>query len=136
VLEHRADDLAVDVDRAPRDRLLAERREPALDLRRGHRRDRLAAEGRGSDGRFRLQNSLATDRRDAYDAVSRVRDSFERVDDDLVNTCTVAPAAARAPTFTRAGPRRGRPRPRLSPAGADVDLIVDILPQHSSKVVT
>jgi hypothetical protein len=91
---------------------------------------------------FRLGGSppLATDRRDAYDAVSRVRHSFERVDDDLVNNCTVDPAAAWPPRSTRAGPRRGRSsrgRMRLlSPTGADVDLIVGVLPEHPSKVVT
>jgi hypothetical protein len=31
-----------------------------------------------------VESRLATDRRDAYDAVSRVRHSFERVDDDFV----------------------------------------------------
>jgi hypothetical protein len=30
--------------------------------------------------------------------MSRVRDLFERVDDDLVNNCTVDAAAARPPT--------------------------------------
>ena len=49
------------------------------------------------------ETRLATDRRDAYDAVSRVRHSFERVDE---------------------------------PTGADVDLIVGVLPERSSKVVT
>jgi hypothetical protein len=28
------------------------------------------------------------------------------------------------------------PRPSLSPTGPDVDLIVDVLPEHSSKVIT
>jgi hypothetical protein len=32
----------------------------------------------------------------AYDAVSRVRHSFERVDDDLVNNCTVEPGGSPA----------------------------------------
>jgi len=44
VPEDRAHQLAVDVDRALGDRLLVEASEPALDLRRGDRRDRLAAE--------------------------------------------------------------------------------------------
>jgi hypothetical protein len=103
---------------------------------------------------------LATDRRDAYDAVSRVGHSFERVDDDLVNNCTVEPGGR--PT-AHAQPRQTEtwsvlegayacgsaspamaavldtvtvPRSPLSPTGADVDLIVGVLPEHPSKVVT
>jgi hypothetical protein len=43
MLEHRAHELAVDVDRALGDRLLVEAAEPALDLRGRDRRNRLAA---------------------------------------------------------------------------------------------
>jgi hypothetical protein len=81
------------------------------------------------------------------------------VDDDLVNT---APSKRRQPGRPRhprrteassvldgayacgsASPRDGRgvdtptvPRSPLSPTGADVDLIVGVLPEHSSEVVT